>query len=253
MHACLPRVFITALLTSTLFLARTGVAATPSFLCTKASTWVEKTICASDRLSELDLDLAAVYARLLRGSDMGAKRSLESEQRKWWGERSQCQKNADPIACVEQSYTARIGHLKARPDYPGDVPAMGPRIIQDSPIKEAGKGWAKNLSEYFKAIKLCTDSWSSPVRTVLSAWKEDRGETVAMWMQDKDDQDLLCMAKRDGSKLVRIRPRDADEDLPAIGPVFHSGNAEPKGRCEKPVRVLDPSGSEFGWLTQGIC
>ena len=30
-------------------------AATPSFLCSKAKTWVEKTICASEKLSDQDL------------------------------------------------------------------------------------------------------------------------------------------------------------------------------------------------------
>lgn len=251
MLACIPRASIAAALT--VFFAGICAAATPSFLCSKASTWVEKTICSSDRLSELDLDLAAVYARLLRGTDVNAKRSVESEQRKWWSERSQCQGNADPIACVEQSYTGRIAHLKARPDYPGDLPALGPTIIQESPIKEAGQGWARNLSEYVKAIKLCTASWRTPVRTVLSAWKEERGETIAMWLKSDDGQNLLCHAAKNGSKLKSLRPQEAGEDLPTAGPILYIGIYEPKDQCKKSTRVLDSTGSEFGWLARSDC
>ncbi|MFN0313806.1 MAG: lysozyme inhibitor LprI family protein [Burkholderiales bacterium] len=246
-----PRTLFPAWLATAALFSLPAVAGTPSFLCTKATTWIEKTICGSDRLSELDLELAAVYARLLRGTDTGAKRTLESEQRKWWGERAQCQKIADPAVCIEHTYTTRISHLKARPDYPGDVPAaMAPKIIQDSP---AVQGWAKNLSEFFKAIKVCAAGPSRPTRSVLSAWMEERGETIAMWLQDDEDQNHLCLAAKNGSKLITLRPGAVDEDLPKAGPVLYLGNAEPRGHCANPVRVLDPTGHEFGWLAQVVC
>jgi len=228
-------------------------AGTPSFLCSKANSWIEKTICASDRLSEQDLELATVYARSLRGAQGEAVKSLEAEQRRWWGDRAQCQKDSDPIACVGRKYTTRIDTLKGRPDYPGDQPALGPKITKDAPIKEVGQGWSKNLSEYFKAIKVCVAVSPKPARSVLTAWKEERGETVAMWIQDDEDQNLLCLAARDGSKLIRLRLRDVDEDLPEVGPILYLGNTEPRGHCENPIPVLDPSGREFGWLAQSLC
>ncbi|MSQ60741.1 MAG: hypothetical protein EXR36_14165 [Betaproteobacteria bacterium] len=192
-----------------------------------------------------------VYARLLRGTDPGAKRSLESDQRKWWGERSQCQKNADPPACVEQSYTTRIGNLKARPDYPGDVaPAMGPKIIQDAPIKEAGQGWAKNLSEYFKAINLCVASARTPIQAVLSAWNEGR-DMVAMWLRRQDGQNLRCTAARNGNQLKSLVDWDVGEDIHTTGPVLYLGAKEPG--CASAAGVIDPIGTPLGWLIGTDC
>jgi uncharacterized protein len=71
-----------ALLAACLALAPASRAATPSFLCSKAKTWVEKTICASEQLSELDLELATVYARLLRVTSGDSERTLSAEQRR---------------------------------------------------------------------------------------------------------------------------------------------------------------------------
>src|SRR5262245_63098122 len=70
--------------------------ATRRFLCSKAKSWVEKTICASDRLSQLDMDLATEYARMLKVLTGDAEKAFSTEQRKWWGERGTCQKQSDP-------------------------------------------------------------------------------------------------------------------------------------------------------------
>src|SRR4030095_13553862 len=97
-------------------------AARPSFLCSKAKSWVEKTICASDTLSELDMELATDYARLLKVLSGDAEKAFSAEQRRWWAERGSCKKEADPRGCLEKRYQARIATLTSRPDYPGDQP-----------------------------------------------------------------------------------------------------------------------------------
>src|SRR5215475_6290512 len=76
--------------------------ATPSFLCSKAKSWVEKTVCSSDRLSELDMSLATEYARMLKVVTGDAEKTLNLEQRKWWAERGTCLKQSDPGTCLEK-------------------------------------------------------------------------------------------------------------------------------------------------------
>ena len=82
-------------------------AATPlqsaSFDCAKASHPLEKTICASPKLSKLDGEVAALYrARLAQLFD---KESFRSQQRDWQQLlRTRCAKRCDPAA-VETDYT----------------------------------------------------------------------------------------------------------------------------------------------------
>ncbi len=82
-------------------------AATPpqsaSFDCAKASHPLEKTICASPKLSKLDAEVAALYrARLAQLFD---KESFRSQQRDWQQLlRTRCAKRCDPAA-VETDYT----------------------------------------------------------------------------------------------------------------------------------------------------
>jgi len=56
-----------------------------SFDCSKASTWTEKTICASPRLSELDIELDKLYRdALTRTPDVGGARDeVRNIQRGW--------------------------------------------------------------------------------------------------------------------------------------------------------------------------
>jgi uncharacterized protein len=70
-----------------------------SFDCTKATTFAEIGICASDRLSALDDELAALY-RAKMDSD---------EQQRWLREvRDACESDA----CIEEAYIARLEALR---------------------------------------------------------------------------------------------------------------------------------------------
>ena len=75
-------------------------AGTPSFLCSKAKTWLENTICKSDRLSALDLELAVAYAHVLKVVSGSAEQAFTVEQNKWWASRNVCQKDKDPVDCL---------------------------------------------------------------------------------------------------------------------------------------------------------
>jgi uncharacterized protein len=86
------------------------VAAVPAFAasfdCRKAAAPVEKTICASPRLSALDEELAAAYAAARRSNP-----SVRDEQKTWIADdRGACA--ADDAECLEASYLTRIAALR---------------------------------------------------------------------------------------------------------------------------------------------
>ncbi|ATY31425.1 lysozyme inhibitor LprI family protein [Sphingomonas psychrotolerans] len=97
-----------------LLLALFGLpAATPqsaSFDCSKASHPLEKTICASPKLSRLDGEVATLYrARLASLFD---KASFRGQQRDWQQVlRTRCARTCDPAA-VEADYTRQVAALR---------------------------------------------------------------------------------------------------------------------------------------------
>jgi len=227
-------------------------AATPSFLCSKAKSWVEKTICSSERLSELDMDLATDYARMLKVLSGDGEKAFSAEQRKWWAERGTCQKDSNPSRCLEKRYQARIGELTSRADYPGDQPK--PREeFSEALIKEAGKGWSQHASQYMKAIRACAAKTKPSPRAVLTVWTEEEGELVLMRLRGTAGEDLICTAKKDGTQ-PNVRAREPVETLPDAGPVLWlSAGASPKEACGKPVQVIDTDDTPVGWLADGNC
>ena len=85
-----------------LLLASSASAA--SFDCTKASTVVEKAICATPRLSALDEELAATYAAVRKNP------AVREGQRRWLvEERDACE---DGEGCIEAAYLVRIATLR---------------------------------------------------------------------------------------------------------------------------------------------
>jgi uncharacterized protein len=223
-------------------------AATPSFLCSKATTWVEKTICGSERLSSLDLELAQVYARLLRLTSGSAERTLTGEQRRWWGTRDECRKQPGPEQCLESRYGERIAALRARPDYTEARP--GPVELPPEAISAAGQGWSRSLSAYIKAIRACLRKAPGPVTRIGNTWEDAEQErAVAMRMLGAAGEIWVCTARRNGSEVVGFRAANAYENLPAEGPLFYPDpNAVPAGACGKPVQVLDEYEAPVGWI-----
>ena len=85
-----------------------GAASAASFDCSKASTKVERMICATPVLSALDEELAAAFkARLAQ--DPGSAASITRDQRLWLAmARGAC----TTVECTEQAYRRRISGLK---------------------------------------------------------------------------------------------------------------------------------------------
>jgi uncharacterized protein len=226
-------------------------AATPSFLCSKATTWVEKTICGSERLSELDLALAVAYARTLKVQTGQGRKSLEAEQRAWWSTRNECRKASDPKGCLENRYESQIAALESRPDYPGEATAknvdMPPELITT-----AGRGWTRQLSKYQRALRACREESSVAIGKILVAWPLGEEQSVGARLVDWNLKEWVCVAHIEGHKVYRFEARDPAEQLPASGPVFHFGADIPPG-CKTATQVLDVNGKPAGWISDADC
>lgn len=90
-----------------------GVAA--SFDCAKASSKMEKAICASPSISTLDGDLGKLYQDAVSRSPESMRQDLREEQRRWLREvRNACVDDA----CLQKAYTDRVSVLqKAKEEY----------------------------------------------------------------------------------------------------------------------------------------
>jgi uncharacterized protein len=106
------------------------VAMGQSFDCAKAQITVDKTICASPRLRQLDSEMAAAYATALK-RDTAQADAVRSAQRAWGGSRSACfahRQQPDSETCLAAAYTARLAALApaATPPAPVAHPARLP-------------------------------------------------------------------------------------------------------------------------------
>ena len=80
-----------------------------SFDCGRAKQPAEKAICADRGLSELDVQMAAIYAvRLKIPMLMGERGAAQDEQRVFLQGRATCGAN---VACLRTAYTQRIAAL----------------------------------------------------------------------------------------------------------------------------------------------
>lgn len=224
-------------------------AAVASFLCSKAKSWLEKTICASDHLSELDLELATVYARLLRVTAGETQKKLTAEQNRFWAERNNCRKKPDPGACLDALYSARIEELRARPDYTEERPTQQIELPPER-LTSVGEGWSKSLGKYLKAIRACLRRTPAPAKAVLVAWDDEQRENaVGVRMQGPRNERWMCVASRNGLEVFSLREVNEYETLPEGGPIFYPDpSAAPADACGKPVQILDESDAPSGWL-----
>ncbi len=101
----------------------------PAFDCTKASSEVEKLICADEELAALDRKLDEVYKTALAKARDGMDKTLRAEQRGWIKGRDECWKaqgKENPLfltaswtatsvrECVEAQYKLRISELQVQ-------------------------------------------------------------------------------------------------------------------------------------------
>src|SRR5215831_576944 len=98
-----------------------------SFDCAKASTAIEKMICADARLSALDDNLARSYSAALERSSQDERARLRREQAAWLKYRDACEP-ADR-SCVIARYGERLRNLRApAPVSTFERPQQGPQF-----------------------------------------------------------------------------------------------------------------------------
>ncbi|MHC8354187.1 hypothetical protein ACYZTL_02820 [Pseudomonas sp. LB3P81] len=93
--------------------AETSTVLATSFDCATASATVEKLICRTPQLKQMDIELTRLY-RLALTDDHSVPRpdKVEIEQRFWVDARNQCSAGADPKACTIRSYAERAHQLR---------------------------------------------------------------------------------------------------------------------------------------------
>lgn len=88
-----------------------SAASAASFDCAKAATATENAICATPALSDLDVQMATLFAvRMELPMLMGSRGAARDEQHDFLATRDAC--GAD-TACLTAAYAARIAALKA--------------------------------------------------------------------------------------------------------------------------------------------
>lgn len=110
-----------------------------AFDCGKASTPVEKIICADKALMKSDDRMVAAYNKLKGALDAGAKEALRISQLRWIKQREGCSYEGatDVPECVRDTTEKRLAVLTATPESgPGDGPDLEPWLVQ----KEGKKG-----------------------------------------------------------------------------------------------------------------
>ncbi|WP_321532794.1 alpha-2-macroglobulin family protein [uncultured Desulfuromonas sp.] len=99
-----------------MFLSLNSALATgPSFDCSKASHYVERVICRSDELSQLDLELATLYKKVMKKLPDDVKKDVKQEQLEWLKKRNKdCSlPGKEAEKCLAEYYRQRNEELSA--------------------------------------------------------------------------------------------------------------------------------------------
>lgn len=116
---------------ASLFLAWSVAAyAQPSFDCGKASTVIERTICATPDLAKADREMARIYGALADRLQGVAKDYLAKDQLGWLEHRAKgCTGETEAVTrCLRNRYQARIATLEAEGE--GPYPFVGEQAVQ---------------------------------------------------------------------------------------------------------------------------
>jgi uncharacterized protein len=95
-----------AVATLALTLSTVAFADGPAFDCSKASSKVEKMICADPTLSSTDSVNADIYKEVVRTADN--PNQVKQEQRQWLKVRNACQ----TVDCIAKAYDTRYNQLQ---------------------------------------------------------------------------------------------------------------------------------------------
>jgi uncharacterized protein len=178
-----------------------GSAGQPSFDCAKAEGAVEEMICADSLLAALDVEMNAVWNRVmeLAGKTPDLKR-IQAEQRGWIKGRNDCWKDERLAACVQTSYRLRIAELQARWRL---VPGDGPHFLacNENPADEV-------VATFFSTEPPCVilergDQSVFAARQPSGSGVRYEGGNVVFWM--KGDEARLAWGWKAAESPCRLR------------------------------------------------
>lgn len=127
-------------------------AAGASFDCSKAGSEVETIICADNRLSTADENLAELYERLawLKSGDKAGLQQLAAEQKDWL----QKQRNAcSDSSCISTAYNHRRNQLQKQIDvFTQTAPVVPGKAELEAPLG----GWRNSSGESVRYVQKVT-------------------------------------------------------------------------------------------------
>ncbi len=128
-----------------------------SFDCSKASSKIEKAICANSALSKLDQDLGTLF-NSVKIDDT----KIVSEQKKWLLERRNICKDTD---CLINEYNKRIDELKTRKVC----------LFKDNYLMGS---WMRIKGGFFEEMSFSVDNETN----VFFSWIDHHPEMAGTWM-----------------------------------------------------------------------
>ena len=151
-----------------LFLLATPAAA---FDCGKASTAVEKVICADPALKQMDDALAAAYAAVKAATPPEGQAMLAASQKRWIAQREYCSGADDVATCVRERTAQRLSLLSGKPaSGPGAPGRLVPVfLVQDGTPQQ----WDIDISAFRFAEPLTAGerAFNARVDAILGAVK----------------------------------------------------------------------------------
>lgn len=158
--------------------------------CTKASTTVEKAICADPDLLAIDEAMAKAYGEVRKLSTAPERKMLLEAQRTWIAEReSECVGEVEAIkACIRNQMDFRLARFLGKPD---SGPGNGNRIIPVYVIQD-GSAHAYHLDVDF--MRFATARTAGEKR--FNAWIRDIADKLPVGRQqfDNDQNDYEVIA-----------------------------------------------------------
>lgn len=170
----------------------------PSFDCKKAQSEIEKTICSSSELMQLDIELSEKFK--------SSNTPLEKKnQLAWIKERNQKCRGDGLLACLKESYVSRIKQLSQ--------PAAA-----ESKLTDVWKLMAPYKESEFYSPEVESDPMN-PSRLVLRGIeKEERTLLVAIF--EKSASGLKLLAKDIDDHMDNVAPEEAILSSSRLNPGF---------------------------------
>lgn len=156
-----------------------------SFDCKKASTAVEKTICASPELSELDTTLGVYYSQAMAKLAPDQRDELRRGQRTWLQTRNACAGTPEQLpGCLQSQLSHRVvevGTITHKDTAALDAiiasipyhPAQAAEGLRRYPMNELAAAWLVYLQRFEPGSGVTENEAEENRRQVIVALKED--------------------------------------------------------------------------------